>query len=69
MTHIVESFQFQYEGEVTACVCDGDNCNDKCLDRCKAAKKNGNGAGAVRASAAATLITAAAVATLFVTAA
>ena len=48
----------QYEGRVTGCVCDGDNCNDKCISKCKAAK-----GGAVRTSAAAsTLIMVAALA-------
>ena len=47
----------QYEGRVTGCVCDGDNCNEKCISSCKAAK--GGAAGAVRATAAATLIMAA----------
>ena len=47
---------------MTACVCDGDNCNDKCLDKCKASRDNG--AGNVRATAAAMLVTAAAVARL-----
>ena len=53
---LILSDGFQYEGRVTGCVCDGDNCNDKCISKCKAAK--GNGAGAIKATAAATLIVA-----------
>ena len=38
----------QYDGRVNACVCDGDKCNDDCISKCKAAKRNG--AAAVRAA-------------------